>query len=74
MQYQSAVGSLLYLSTRTRPDIAFAVGNVALFCSNPTKDHWIALKHVMRYLRGTCQFGLHYVKQGSSAVIGCRLQ
>ena len=32
--YQSAVGSLLYLSTGTRPDITFAVSNVAKFCSS----------------------------------------
>ena len=38
--YQSAVGSLLYLLTGTRPDIAFAVGNVARFSSNPTKLDW----------------------------------
>lgn len=44
--YQSAVGSLLYLSTRTRPDISFAVGNVARFCSKPTKDHWTAVKRI----------------------------
>ena len=54
-EYPSAVGSLLYLSTRTRPDIAFAVGNVARYCSKLTKEHWIAVKHIMRYLRGTCQ-------------------
>ena len=35
--YQSAVGCLLYLSTWTQPDIAFAVSNVAKFCSNPSK-------------------------------------
>ena len=34
--YQSAFGSLLYLSTRTRPDVAFAINNAACFCSNPT--------------------------------------
>lgn len=41
--YQSAVGSLLYLS---RPDIAFSVNSVARFCSKPTKDHWTAVKRI----------------------------
>lgn len=36
-KYQAAVGSLFYLSAKTRPDIAFAVGNVARFCSDPTQ-------------------------------------
>ena len=49
-KYQAAVGSLLYLSTKTRPDIAFAVGNVARFCSEPTQVHWSAVKRIMRYL------------------------
>ena len=35
--YQSAVGKLLYLSTKTRPDIAFAVSYVAKFCNRPTE-------------------------------------
>ena len=58
--YQSAVGSLLYLSTRTRPDIAFAVGNVARYCSKPTKTHWTAVKRIFRYLKGTTRLGLLY--------------
>ena len=42
--YQSAIGSLLYLATRTRPDIAFAVNQVAKFSNSPTKEHWTAVK------------------------------
>ena len=48
--YQSAIGSLLYLSTGTRPDIAYAVSNVARFCSKPIMEHWKSIKHIMRYL------------------------
>ncbi len=58
--YQSAVGCLLFLSTWTRPDIAYAVGNVARFCSKPTKRHWVAVKRIMRYLCGTVNYGLCY--------------
>ena len=49
--YQSAVGSLLYLSIGTRPDITYAVSNVAKFCVQPTKQHWIAVKRILRYLK-----------------------
>ena len=67
--YQSAVGSSFYLSTRTRPDIAFTVNNVARFCSNPTTQHWTAVKHISRYLRGTTELGLLYSKGESDALI-----
>ncbi len=60
--YQSAVGSLLYLSTWTRPDISYAVNNVAKFCSKPTQQHWTAVKRIMRYLKGTINVGLRYNK------------
>ena len=62
--YKSAVGCLLYLSGWTRPDIAFSVSNVARFCSDPTKEHWTAVKRIFRYLRGTIQYGLVYSKDG----------
>ncbi|KAF2347216.1 hypothetical protein FHG87_022028, partial [Trinorchestia longiramus] len=58
--YQSAVGSLLYLSTRTRPDIAFAVNNVAKYCSKPLKDHWTGVKRIFRYMKGTSELGILY--------------
>ena len=68
--YQSAIGSLLYLSTRTRPDIAYAVSNVARFCSKPTMEHWKSIKHIMRYLNGTRNYGLLYDKEKVTDFIG----
>ena len=59
-QYQSAVGSLLYLSTKTRPDLAYAVANVSKYCAKPTQLHWVAVKRIMRYLNGSLMLGLHY--------------
>ena len=65
--YQSAVGSLLHLSTKTRPDIAYAVGNVARFSSKPKQTHWIGVKRIMRYLNGTPDFGLLYLANDNIA-------
>ena len=48
-EYQAVVGSLLYLSTRTRPDIVFAVGSAARFCANPSQEHWTAVKRILLF-------------------------
>ena len=61
--YLAAVGSLLYLSTKTRPDIAFAVGNVSRLCSEPSQLHWSAVKRILRYLKGSQDLGLLYHRQ-----------
>ena len=68
VKYQSAVGSLLYLSTRSRPDIAFAVGNAARYCAQPTQLHWSAVKRILRYLKGTTHLGLMYRPDNSTLV------
>ena len=49
---------LLYLSTNTRPDIAFAVSQVCRFTSNPKKSHASAVKMILRYLKGTMDKGM----------------
>ena len=59
-QMYQALVSLLYLSTKTRPDIAYAVGSVARFCARPTQQHWVAMKRILRYLKGTSNYGLSY--------------
>ena len=66
----SAVGCLLYLSIATRPDITFAVSNVATFCAKEIKQHWIAVKRIFRYLKGTQQYGFLYNKSDSSNCVG----
>ena len=42
------------LATSTRPDISYAVGVLACFNKNPGIDHWKAVKHLFRYLKGSC--------------------
>ena len=68
--YQSAIGSLMYLSVSTRPDIAYVVNSLARFSSKPTTEHWTAVKRLLRYLKGTLTHGILYTKDGSDTFIG----
>ena len=60
--YRSAIGSLIYLSQWTRIDIAYAVSALAAHMSNPSRDHHVALKHLLHYLHGTRDKGIVYHK------------
>lgn len=62
-RYGRLIGSLIYLSTRTRPDIATAIGFLARFTANPSEIHWAALKRVLRYLQGTRDLALHFPRR-----------
>ena len=66
----SAIGSLLYISVGTRPDITYAVSNMAKFCTKLMKQHWIDVKRIMQYLKATVHFGILYSKQGSKEGVG----
>jgi hypothetical protein len=59
--YRSLVGSLRYL-VHTRPDITFAAGYVSRFMEKPRQEHLAAVKHLMRYIAGTVDFGILYHK------------
>lgn len=58
--YREAVGSLLYLANGTRPDICFAVNFVSRYMEKPTELHVRAVKRIIKYLKGTLNFGLFY--------------
>jgi hypothetical protein len=60
LRYSQIVGSLMYLSSATRPDISFAVSKLSRYMSNQGDYHWHALERVLRYLKGTMSYGIHY--------------
>ncbi|RVW82847.1 Retrovirus-related Pol polyprotein from transposon TNT 1-94 [Vitis vinifera] len=68
--YAFVFGSLMYVQVCTRPDIAFAVGMLGRYQSNPGMDHWKAAKKVMRYLQGTKDYMLMYRRTNNLEVIG----
>lgn len=68
--YQEAVGCLNYLAQSTRPDIAFAVHVLSRFNSNAGEKHWQAVKHLLRYLRGTSNHRLEYRKSIDGSITG----
>ena len=59
--YRSMIGKLQYV-VHSRPDIALDVGIVARFFANPRENHLMAMKRIMRYLKGTKEYGLYYKK------------
>ena len=58
--YCETIGSLMYTTIATRPDIAFAVSLLSQFLNNPGEAHWQAVKQIFRYLKGTCDLALTY--------------
>ena len=51
----------MYLASATRPDISFTVSKLSWFVSNPGDNHWRALERVLRYLKGTMSYVIHYI-------------
>ena len=60
--YLKIFRSLMYVISCTRADIAFFVGMLSGFTSNPEKLHWDAVQKLMRYLKGTIDIGLLYTE------------
>ena len=59
--YASVVGSLMYAMVCIRPDIAYVVGIASRFLANLGKEHWVSMKWILRYLKGSSKVSLCYV-------------
>jgi hypothetical protein len=67
-QFRSIVGALKFL-TFTRPDITYAVQKICLHMHDPREPHLTAMKRILRYLRGTPDFGLLLRRSSSSDMV-----
>ncbi|GJX67500.1 zinc finger, CCHC-type containing protein [Tanacetum coccineum] len=56
LEYSRVIGCLMYAMTCTRPDIAFAVGKLSRYTSNPGTQHWQAIQRVLKYLKKTMDY------------------
>ncbi|GJR09445.1 retrovirus-related pol polyprotein from transposon TNT 1-94 [Tanacetum coccineum] len=60
LEYSRIIGTLMYLMTGTRPDLAYVVSRLSRYTSNPSVAHWKAMTKVLHYLRYNRDYGLHY--------------
>ena len=65
--YQSAVGALMWPAMHSRPDLAYSVGVLSHFCSNPGLTHVELVKHVLQYLSRTLELGLTFNEEADTS-------
>ena len=58
--YALAIGSIMYVMLSTRPNVALAISPTNRFQSNPGREHWMAVKNILKYLRRTKDMFLLY--------------
>jgi len=68
--YASAIGSIMYAMTSTRPDVAYALSMISRHQASPGPDHWTAIKNILRYLKRTKNKFLVYGGQRELIVKG----
>jgi hypothetical protein len=51
--YREAIGSMIFVASSTRPDIAYPVNQASQHCKNPSRSHWEAVTRILSYLRGS---------------------
>lgn len=64
IKYRNFIGALLYISSRTRPDISYRVNYLSRFQNNYNNTHWKYALRILKYLYLTKNLNLHYKKRG----------
>ena len=67
--FRQLIGSLLYL-THSRPDISYAMSDVAKYMHKPHEMHWKVEKRILHYVQGTRDYGIHYAANAQLDLIG----
>ena len=67
--FRSAVGSCMYPMVCYRPDLAFTVSAVSRFLATPSNQSWVTVKRMLRYLKGTVNYGLFFQKESTSGLV-----
>ena len=68
--YQAMVGSVIYLATVSRPDIAFATSRISRYMSNPSDNHMKEVHRLYAYLKGSMNLGLMFDTQSKNNIQG----
>ena len=68
--FQGIIGSLLYITLGTRPDLAYSVIKLARYASNPSNNHIILVKRILRYLKATIDYNIIYNKSSTRYISG----
>lgn len=67
--YRELLGSLMYVMVSRRPDICYPVGYLGRFQAQPGQQHWVALKRVVRYLKGTLKHCLSFIRDDQAKLL-----
>jgi hypothetical protein len=67
--YRQLIGSLMCM-IHTKPNICYAMIAMSQFMTEPRQRHWVAAKHILRYLRGTITYDLRYTSSGGLFLYG----
>ena len=70
-EYQKIIGCLTYVTTASRPDLAAAVGILSKYMTKPSQEHWKGVKRILRYIKGTMNFGITFQAKEKTCILTC---